>query len=244
MKTTAEIKNGAYQFGADLCGVANVERFNETQKGFHPFDIYSGTKSVIVIATREAESTLYSKSHIPYTFSSEMALRKIFNITYNLCLELEKSGVIAVPIPSEPYEYWDEESMTGKGILSLKHAGYLAGLGVIGRNTLLMNQKYGNLIRLGAILCNKELESDPLADFTFCSDLCNQCVNNCPTGAINGGSVQQSACRMHSNYTNEKGYSLETCNVCRKICPYRSGFKKEESNPIELKKIVLVKNCW
>jgi epoxyqueuosine reductase len=242
MTTSAEIKHLAQQFGADLCGIASVERFRLAPQGFHPSDIYSGTKSVIVVATREAEGPLYANSAVTYTFATEMALQKVFNVIFRLTLALEDKGIIAMPIPTEPYEYWDAASMTGKGILSLKHAGYLSGLGVIGRNTLLVNQKFGNLIRLGAIVCNAPLESDPIANFEFCSDSCNLCVDNCPTRAINGCSVTQSKCRPNSNYTNEKGYSLYVCNNCRKVCPFRSGFETQVSIPVELKNLIRVRS--
>lgn len=54
-------------------------------------------------------------------------------------LRLEKQGIGAVPIPSsDPYEHWEPERLHGRAILSLRHAGYLAGLGVLGKNTLLI----------------------------------------------------------------------------------------------------------
>ena len=43
------------------------------------------------------------------------------------------------------------------GYISLKHAAEIAGLGVIGKNYLLTNPQYGNLIWLSAILTNAEL---------------------------------------------------------------------------------------
>jgi epoxyqueuosine reductase QueG len=242
MTTSAEIKELARHCGADLCGIAPVERFENAPEGFHPFNIYPGAKSVIAIAVREPESALYSASPVPYTFVSEKVLGKVFDITIEMVSGLEKSKIVAIPIPSEPYEYWDKETMTGKGILSLKHAGYLAGLGVIGRNTLLVNKQYGNLIRLGAIITNAELEGDPLQDFVFCNDACNLCIDGCPGGAIENAAVSQWKCRPNSTYTNERGYALYTCNNCRKVCPYKAGMDDSFTKPLELSKIILVKN--
>jgi hypothetical protein len=42
----------------------------------------------------------------------------------------------------EPYEYWDDKIPEGKGIISLRHAGELAGVGKIGKNNLLINTTY------------------------------------------------------------------------------------------------------
>jgi len=37
--TNNEIKEIAYSLGADLCGIACVERFNNAPTGFHPLDV-------------------------------------------------------------------------------------------------------------------------------------------------------------------------------------------------------------
>ncbi|MDP3177129.1 MAG: hypothetical protein Q8M76_04445 [Spirochaetaceae bacterium] len=49
--------------------------------------------------------------------------------------------------------------------LSLKHAGLLAGLGKIGRNSLLINEVYGNMIWMSAVLTSAMLEPDPPASY-------------------------------------------------------------------------------
>ena len=38
--TAGEIKSIAFDLGADLCGIAPVDRFSSAPKGFHPIDIY------------------------------------------------------------------------------------------------------------------------------------------------------------------------------------------------------------
>ncbi len=42
-----EIKEIAYSLGADLCGVACLERFENAPVGFHPLDVFPNCKSVI-----------------------------------------------------------------------------------------------------------------------------------------------------------------------------------------------------
>jgi ferredoxin len=140
-------------------------------------------------------------------------------------LRLQDLGVTAVPIPSEPYKYWDVEKKEGRGILSLKHAGYLAGLGILGRNTLLTNNKLGNRITLGALLLNASLEGDPIAKYRICKEDCNACVTSCPARALDGKSVVQKLCREKSELTTPKGYSLYVCNTCRTVCPSGEGSK-------------------
>lgn len=161
-KVTAEqLKEMAKAMGADLCGIAPVGRFEEAPEGFRPQNIFPETKSVIVLAKRFPEGTFSFQSFVTYTFACEVILREVFRITCELALKLQYLSITAVPIPSEPYEYWDSDAKEGKGILSLRHAGYLAGLGVLGKNTLLTNDIYGNRITLGALLMDMPLREDP-----------------------------------------------------------------------------------
>jgi epoxyqueuosine reductase QueG len=220
------LKNLAMKFGVDLCGIAPVERFREAPEGFRPTDIYPSAQSVFVFAKRVPKAALLSRSPVPYKFASDLVLDEVFRITCDLSLRLQDLGVTAVPIPSEPYEYWDVEKKEGRGILSLKHAGYLAGLGILGKNTLLTNNKLGNRITLGALLLNVSLRGDPIAKYQICRENCNACITSCPANALDGRSVIQKLCREKSQVTTPRGYSLYVCNKCRTVCPSGEGLKR------------------
>jgi len=43
------IKQILYDLGADFCGIASVDRFNEAPEGFNPTDTLPSCKSVTVI---------------------------------------------------------------------------------------------------------------------------------------------------------------------------------------------------
>ena len=221
------IKNAAQELGADLCGIAAVGRFSRAPDGFKPTDIYPDAKSVVVVAKKFPDGPFLSKSLIPYTVTNEIILSEVIQITCAFCVRLEQEdGVIAVAVPSEPYEYWDEVKNEGKGILSLRHAGYLAGLGVLGKNTLLTNAAFGNRIVLGAALLNIEVEPDEPADSVFCNPDCQICIESCPAGAIDGKRVIQKLCRARSQGHTKKGDYLYICNNCRKLCPNGRGYGK------------------
>ncbi|MDP4189459.1 MAG: epoxyqueuosine reductase, partial [Bacteroidota bacterium] len=114
----------------------------------------------------------------------------------------------------------------------LKHAAYYAGLGVMGRNTLLCNPDLGNMLKLGAVLANVELEADPVIDYNFCSDNCNLCIQSCPSGALTLDSkiVIQKNCRLNSEGRTLKGAPITVCYNCRKVCPNRGGWEKSRKN--------------
>lgn len=228
-----KIKNIARDLGADLCGIASAERFQDAPSGFKPLDIYSKCKSVIVFAKRVPAGPLSAENCIPYTHVSDVITQEVDNLGAKLCLILEDLGIEAVPIPSDdPSEYWEAKNQYARGILSMRHAGYLAGLGVMGKNTLLVNEKYGNMIQIGAVLVDIKLESDPLAAYTVCKPKCNLCINKCPQKALNGEIVNQKQCRVLSNFVNERGYVLKKCHLCRSICPNVLGLNKPKTNSI------------
>ncbi|UCG69120.1 MAG: epoxyqueuosine reductase [Thermoplasmata archaeon] len=212
--------------GADLCGIAPVERFNEAPKGFRPKDIYKDSRSVVVFAKRLPVESLFATSCVPYTYVNNIITQKVDELGFEVSLKLEDQGIRAVPIPSDdPYEYWEPEHSYGRAILSLRHAGHLAGLGVLGKNTLLINKEFGNMIQIGAVLVPAELKGDEIATYEGCPPDCTLCLESCPAKALNGKTVDQKLCRPHSNYRTEKGYILKKCNVCRKICPNSLGIK-------------------
>lgn len=220
----------AKKCGADLCGVASIDRFSEAPPGFHPRDIYEPTRSAIALAISLPESVFASPASVPYSFYAAQVLNEVFRSTLKLVRELDRIGMVAVPVPSEPYEFWDKSTMTGKGILSLKHLAALAGTGTITRNHLLTNVHYGNRITLGAVLTNAEIHPDPISDEPKCPASCNICRTLCPVSAITDDGVIQNLCRSQSEIVNEKGYHLYRCRLCREKCPLSKG-KKAKTRP-------------
>ena len=224
MITSTEIKELAKELGVDLCGIASIDRFRESPTGFHPTDVYRNTNSVISIACRIPESSMNIASPYPYTAIENIVSTRVGQIALSLTLYLEKFGYHALLIPSDPYDYWDAETMTGKGILSLKHLGYKAGIGTIGKNSLLCNNEYGNLIKLGAVITDAVLTADPVMKGNLCRDTCSLCIDSCPVGAIGlNGEVSQKKCREFSEINNKRGIEIYACHACRSVCPNRNG---------------------
>ena len=144
-------------------------------------------------------------------------------ITYEASILIEQLGCIAVPLPCDgPLEYWDKDNLCAKGLLSMRHAAVLAGLGSLGKNTLFISKLYGNFLTLGAILTNLDLKSDTLSE-ELCSENCCLCLDNCPVKALDGTTVNQKLCRPHTYTTNDRGFEVVNCNKCRIICPRKYG---------------------
>jgi epoxyqueuosine reductase len=222
----SEIKAMVLEMGADLCGIAPVERFSGAPEGFHPCDVWPECRSVLVFACRQPAGSLQAASCIPYTFVCRRVNEKVDALTIAISRSLEDFGLRNVPVPSDdPSEYWEPERSYARGVLSLRHAGHLAGLGVLGRNTLLINARLGNMIQLGAILLDMDLEGDPIALYEACADGCRLCITSCPRSALDGTTVNQEACRPISNFRTVRGFILKKCWMCRKVCPNCEGIR-------------------
>ncbi|WP_245837520.1 MULTISPECIES: epoxyqueuosine reductase [Methanobacterium] len=219
-----KIKEIAKDLGADLCGITRPDKFNNAPKGHHPLDIYPDCKSVIVFAKRVPPGSIYAENCIPYTHANNMITQLVDSLGLELCLVLEDLGINTVPIPSDdPSKYWEADKQYARGILSLRHAGYFAGLGNMGKNTLLINEKYGNMIQIGAILVDIQLESDPIANYEGCLEKCSLCIDSCPQKALDRTTVDQKLCRELSNFVTERGFNLKKCSLCRTVCPHCLG---------------------
>lgn len=219
-----EIREKILALGADVCGFGEIERFDEAPINFHPKDLYSECKSVIAVGIALPKGLLRVEPRIIYGHFNEDVTHKVDEIVFSAAKLIEKEyDGICVPIPSDsPYEYWDSETMTGKGIISMKHVAIACGIGQIGKSSLLLNPKYGNRLTLGAILTDIELESDPFSK-DICIQGCTKCLDSCPVVAIHDKSVTQKQCRQNTYGSNARGFDTVDCNNCRSKCPMRDG---------------------
>lgn len=209
--------------GADVCGFAGIDRFSDAPLGFSPKDFFPACKSAIVFGIALPKGLYCVDPRIIYGHFNELA-PKVDDIAFDAAKKIEcVFGGYAVPMPSDaPYEYWDSDKLEGRGLISMKHAAACAGLGTLGKSTLLLNKDYGNRLIFGVVLTELEIDSDPLAD-NICLEGCDLCLKNCPSGALDGISAEQSKCRPNTYGKNARGFSVVNCNKCRTICPMRFG---------------------
>lgn len=219
--TTSELKTLLSSLGADLCGIASLDRFAGAPEGFHPLDVFPPCKSVISFACRFPVAALSSPTPVVYTRVRNSISEKIDSIALNACIALEERGVQAVPIPAVE-SVPDPATGRKRSIVSLKHAAQAAGLGTIGRHSLLMTPQFGSMVWLGAVLCDADLEPDPLLQ-PVCTG-CNLCVNACPVNALAQPEVNQAACYAHAFGEDPKlGRWVISCHRCRDACPHLFG---------------------
>lgn len=218
---STEVKKIMYSLGADLCGIAGIDRFDDAPEGYHPLDVLPSCKSVISFGCRFPAGTLICKTAVPYTRVRNSITPKLDAIALDFCIEMEKNQILAVPIPTNESQ-WDQKTKRWRSIISQKHAAQAAGLGTIGRHSLLITPEFGSMIWLGAVLTEIELEPDRIKE-SICND-CNRCVEICPAGALEHREVNQQRCWDYAFGDNEETQNWEiSCHKCRDICPYNLG---------------------
>jgi len=104
-----------------------------------------------------------------------------------------------------------------------------AGLGWIGKNTLVLHPRLGSYFFLGEIVTTLEVApSEPVTD--HCGS-CTRCLEACPTGALDGPyRMDATRCisyltiehrsQIASDLQRQMGDWIFGCDVCQEVCPY------------------------
>jgi epoxyqueuosine reductase len=185
------IKEVALGHGMDLCGIASVDRFQESPQGRHPCDILPGCKSVIVIGVRLLDGAVQANFRAFEDGRRDLkglygtygyAMLPNFALTY-ACYAVAQfiernTGACSTPCSTGP--------MTNGAQLSLRHAAVAAGLGEFSWSGLIVTPEFGPRIRFGVILTTLKLEPDPLyTGKQLCNpEKCGICASVCPTAAL------------------------------------------------------------
>lgn len=225
-KTTAELNNAIVKeygrnAGASVVGIAASKDFVLAPDGFKPTDVLPECLSVIVLGTTFSSEVLNDVER--YSTSRNVMLTAMTDMAKVVAKRIKADGYKTKAISAAGGKWVDGDGRKEQfGYISLKHAAEIAGLGVIGKNYLLTNPQYGNLLWLSAVLTDAELVPDEKAQFTTMCSNCNKCVESCPVGALDDlSSFGKKGCSSHFKIENRK-FSIK-CFLCRTICPYCFG---------------------
>lgn len=207
MRLTKEIESSILGQGADLVGVAPVERFKGAPEGYGPLDYMPDAKNVISIAMHLAdgvcdvwgEYTEPGKSIGPYLFYgyglTNLELGRIAN---RAAKQLEYQGYksLAFP-PTWPISIYRWRALRDgemKADFSHRHAAVAAGLGELGWNGLAMTPTFGARVRFNSIITNAPLVPSPMYQGPeICQpERCRYlCARVCPAQALPQGKTKE-----------------------------------------------------
>ena len=127
-------------------------------------------------------------------------------------------------------------------LLEREHAAR-AGLGLVGKNTLLIEPGIGSWMLLGAIVTTAKIQ--PTTSSFLRSDpcgSCTRCIDACPTQAIEPFQVDATRCIAYTSIEH-RGVIDETmaratgdwifgCDICQEVCPHSARPKRGEGPPV------------
>ncbi|MCM8790036.1 MAG: hypothetical protein NC916_03355 [Candidatus Omnitrophica bacterium] len=210
------LKKFAQYQGADLFGVADIR---EIKKEFQlPQKSLENLEKAVCLGMRLSQPILDGIENAPtrlYFHHYRTVNAYLDQLALKVSNYIQKKGYLALPIPASQIMDWQNQ----KAHLSHKKIGYLAGLGWLGRNNLLVNKAFGSQFRLVSILTNMPLKTDkPVKE--SCND-CSACVKICPAQAIKETADNFEHLKCFEKLMEfQKQHLVEqyVCGVCVKAC--------------------------
>jgi epoxyqueuosine reductase QueG len=232
-RMTAEVKRVAAFFGADLCGVTDLDerwlysaRVDTRDFSEAAHDLPEGMTSVIVLGHEMERDLVATYPSALAGAATGRAYSHEASIVMQLAAYIRNLGYEAVP------------SMNDTGLVipyALK-----AGLGEYARNQMVITPQFGPRLRFSKIFTNLPLSHDtpePLGVRAFC-EICTKCADACPVKALPYGSpttdtANVSAIRGVRKWTSdaEKCFSFwarmaSDCAICMRVCPFNRDYSR------------------
>jgi epoxyqueuosine reductase len=252
---TAWIIERAKELGFDLCGVVRVEAFPELAhfeewlaRGYagemkyledprrrNPHLVEEKLQSAIVCALNYNTGHPYSVDAAATTTAEPRGWisRYAWGRDYHEVM-WERLNALAAVLKEKFPEPVVARAYADTGPVAERVFAKYAGLGWIGKNTLLLNKSWGSWLFLGVILTSVDLMPTVTPAETPPPDLCGncrQCLDACPTGALIEPCVLD-ARRCISYLTIElrgsipeefreaMGRHVFGCDICQDVCPF------------------------
>lgn len=204
----------------------------EPSKRINPAAHLKGVKSIISVAVcypaRHLEDEKYAHNSTYGRVSFISRGKDYHHIIEDMLQKLSAYIKENSPIPAESV------LMVDTGELLEKAVSARAGLGWIGKHTLLVTPEFGSWVCLGEMITNLPFPRDEAVRHS-CGN-CTICVEACPTKALDGmGNLNPDRCLASITQTKKtlpqelrplmKNY-IYGCDVCQKACPYNRKAKQ------------------
>lgn len=192
MHLTEEVKAKAVELGADLVGIAPVERFAGAPLRMSPEGLLPGAKSVVVAGIHHLDAAVelggVPTPHDCGPYNTQFVMNSMLDdVSFAVGRLLEERGHRALPIAASNiwrYNPYKDLKVSFAPDLAHRYAAAAAGLGQIGWSGLLLSPEFGPRNRFVSVVTDAELEAAPMYDGEPLCDRCMQCVETCPTDAF------------------------------------------------------------
>lgn len=256
---SAKIKEYAYSLGFDACGICKAEAVDADNRAYFedwiqnqyhadmeymarnmekrvdPTLLVEGAKSIIVMALNyyphEFQDTECPQiAYYAYGKDYHDIVKAKLSDLYGYCQALDSAIEGRYFCDTAPLmeRYWASK----------------AGIGWVGKNSLLIIPKRGSYFFLATLVLNIDLEYDPAKKMPDCVN-CTKCIDACPTEAIVVPRVIDSLKCLSYQTIENKGEIADSvipnmsnrfygCDICQQVCPWNkfaSAHETEQFNP-------------
>lgn len=249
---TRDVKNRALELGFDAVGIADLSPVDhagsliewlergmagnmrymhrQADKRLHPQKILPGASRAIVVIKNHFNSELERQANAGRV--ARFARGTDYHRAFAAPLD-KLSAFVRSAGSGECIARWYVDA----GPVPERELAQRAGLGWIGKNTMLIDPRRGSFIFLATVLTNLELEVDEPFRGDRCGS-CRRCLEACPAKAFAEARVLD-ARRCISYLTIEHkgeiapelgrlvGDWVFGCDICQEVCPWNKKFARE-----------------
>jgi epoxyqueuosine reductase len=213
------IENELYKLGATIVGFADLSEINEEQRKGFQYGV-----SIAIALNPNIVAEIPTGPHIEYYNEYESVSKKLIELSQYTERFIISNGFNAF---SQSKIKQDENYTTP---LPHKTVATRVGIGWIGKSATLVNEIYGNAIRLNSILTDMPFVTGAPINNSKCGN-CQLCVKYCPGKAVLGVNwdIKTSRDVLLNPYACKSevirrgipfGLKEGTCGICIAICKY------------------------
>lgn len=254
MSLSERVVDWTSSIGADLVAAVPTAELEEVTRGYRPEELVPGARSVVVIALKMVDA-VWDRLQGKKDFFSDVLRNYLASYNYprldylaiRTARFLEDEGYSAFPVDSPSagrVRRLDADGdgtatplqrallSQGKGIwdtpFAFKPIAAAAGIGAVGKNSLVISPEYGPRVRFVCVVTDAELERTRPAAVGKPGEICGSChlcIDSCPVGALSfdeGSSrpiIDRAACNIYMDYCQ--------CALCQAVCPLGKKHRKK-----------------
>lgn len=197
-------------------------------KRTRPNELEPGTQSIISVRLnyfdKSAESAISQLQSANKAYISRYALNKDYHK-----LMRKRLQKLATKI-NEQVDDFSYRAFSDSAPVLEKSIAQEAGLGFVGRNSLIIHPRAGSWFFLGELYCNLPIPADTPFEKQGCGS-CTSCVDECPTQAIlDGNKIDARRCvsyltieyngEIADELKEKMGNRIYGCDDCQLVCPW------------------------
>lgn len=246
-----ELRRIAKEENISVLGVGPASEMASEPPGYRPEDFMPHVQSLICFGIPIPRGVYHSSRYQLETAwrSQNLLYRRLDTLALGFSILLEETGAKALPVYGCMPLGVNKKGLI-VGILNQMRMAEITGIGVIGKNGLLLNSQHGSRLMLGSLLTSASLPEMryPQLEEPGCPPDCNICLEACPVKAIIPEKKQvnimrclsytartpassrlkflflrafnKGAAARYINVTSFDEHTFHICSKCVSLCPY------------------------